>query len=70
MEDTQKKINEIISIKKNLEKDLVILTKGKKQAKTNVYFGKNVKLEPNVFFDTSDGKILIDDNTKIKANAV
>ena len=70
MEDIQKKINEIILIKKNLEKDLTVLIKGKKQVKKNVYFGTNVKLEPNVFFDTSDGKILINDNTKIKANAV
>ncbi len=34
----------------------------------NVFVGKNVTVEPNVFFDTSNGKIEIGDGTKIKAN--
>ncbi len=37
---------------------------------SNVSLGKNVKIEPNVFFDTNAGKIEIGDGTKIKANVV
>jgi glucose-1-phosphate thymidylyltransferase len=50
--------------------DLLFLIKGKKKIQKGVYFGKNVKVEPNVFFDASDGLILIGDNTKIKANSI
>ena len=66
----QEKIDEIKNLKQNLEKDLVILVKGKKKIKKGVYYGKNVVVEPNVFFDASEGLILIGDNTKIKANSV
>src|SRR3989344_5375091 len=60
----------IIFVKKNLEKDLPFLIKGKKKIKKGLYFGKNVKVEQNVLFDTTQGTILIDDRTKIKANAI
>ena len=68
--DIQKKLDEIKNLKQNLEKDLVILIKGNKKIQKGVYFGKNVAVEPNVFFDASDGLILIGDNTKIKANSI
>lgn len=70
MDEIKKKIKAIIDIKKNLEKDLPVLVKGKKQFKKGVYVGKKVIVEPNVFFDTSEGKILINDGTKIKANSI
>ncbi len=66
----EKYLDKIINLKQNLEKDLSILIKGKKKIKTGVYFGKNVQVEPNVFFDASGGLILIGDNTKIKANSI
>jgi len=68
--ELEKCIEAIASNKKNLEKDLIFLVKGKKKIKTGLYFGKNVKKEPNVFFDTSGGLILVDDNTVIKSNSV
>ena len=81
--DIQKKLDEIKNLKQNLEKDLPILIKGNKKiparnaygivvvgGQKGVYFGKNVKVEPNVFFDASDGIIFIGDNTKIKANSI
>lgn len=70
MDKIQEKINKIINLKKDLEKDLVFLIKGKKKIKKDVYFGKNVKVEPNVFFDASEGKILIEEGTRIKANSI
>ena len=60
----------IVSNRKDLEKDLPLLAKSKKKIKNRLYFGKNVKVEPNVFFDTSGGIILIDNDTKIKAGSV
>ena len=63
-------LDEIIYLKENLEKDLPVLIKKKKKIKKDVFVGKNVKFEPNIFFDTSMGKIFIDDNTKIKANSI
>lgn len=36
----------------------------------DVFLGKDVAIEPNVFFDASAGKIEIGDGTRIKANAV
>jgi glucose-1-phosphate thymidylyltransferase len=70
MENHNEFLNEIISLKKNLEKDLPVLIKGNKKIKKGVYLGKNVKLEPNVFFDASKGLILIGEGTKIKANTI
>ena len=68
--DIKDKLNEIKNLKQNLEKDLLVLIKGNKKIQKGVYFGKNIVVEPNVFFDTSNGTILIEDNTKIKANSV
>jgi len=81
--DIQKKLDEIKNLKQNLEKDLPILIKGKKKiparnaygivvvgGQKGVYFGKNVVVESNIFFDTSEGIIFIEDNTKIKANSI
>ena len=45
-----------------------MVKKTKKQK--GVTLGKNVVLEPNVFFDTSEGDITIGEGTKIKANVV
>ena len=70
MQNIKEKINKVLNLKKNLEQELVVSIKGKKKYKTGVYLGKNIKIEPNVFFDVSDGKILIDDNTKIKAGSI
>ena len=55
---------------RNLEKTSSALSKRKRQIKKGVYVGKNIKVEPNVFFDTSGGKIKIGDDTKIKANSI
>lgn len=63
-------LNKIKNLKENLEKDLPSLIEGKKEIQTGVYFGENVKVEQNIFFDTSEGLILIDDGTKIKANSI
>jgi glucose-1-phosphate thymidylyltransferase len=68
--DVKKLIEIIKNNKKNLNNDLPILVKGKKKIKKNLYFGKEVTVEPNTFFDTNEGIIFIDDNTKIKANSV
>jgi glucose-1-phosphate thymidylyltransferase len=68
--DNKEKLNEIKNLKGNLEKDLPVLTKGKKKIKRGVYFGKNVKVEPNIFFDANEGLIVIGENTKIKANSI
>jgi glucose-1-phosphate thymidylyltransferase len=70
MQNNQKFLNEIKNIKENLEKDLSLLIKGKKKMKKGVYFGKKVKVEPNVFFDASAGIILVGEGTKIKANSI
>jgi len=70
MKEYIKKLEAIKNLKENLEKDLAVLVKGNKKIQKGVYFGKNVKVEPNVFFDASDGLILIGENTKIKANSI
>lgn len=41
-----------------------------REIQKGVFIGKNVKIEPNVFFDASNGKIKIGDDTKIKANSI
>jgi len=66
----EQKVNLIKNNKENLEKSLLVLKKGKKKIQKGVFLGKNVKLETNIFFDTSSGDIVIGDGTKIKANAV
>lgn len=66
----KKIVKEIISLKKNLKTKLPLFTKGKKEIQKGVYVGKGVKIEPNVFFDTSAGEIVVGDDTRIKANAV
>lgn len=70
MDEIKKKINKVLKIEENLKKDFSWLKKGKKKIQKGVYFGKNVIVEPNVFFDTSKGEIAIDDGTKIKTGAV
>lgn len=70
MKNFKEKLDEIKNLKENLEKDLPLMVKGKKKIKTGVYFGKSVVVETNVFFDSSDGIILIDNNVKIKANSI
>ncbi|MEK7459606.1 MAG: hypothetical protein AAB636_00900 [Patescibacteria group bacterium] len=69
-EDIKKILELIIHNKENIKKSLPILKKGKKEIKKGVFVGKNVVIEPNVFFDTSEGEIVIGDSTKIKANTV
>ncbi len=66
----QVKIQAIINNKKDLIKDLSFLIKGKKAIQKGVYFAKNVKVEPNVFFDANEGNIFIDEGTIIKANSI
>ncbi len=66
----QEKINKVLRVKENLEKDMSWLAKGKKKFKKGIFFGKNVVVEPNVFFDASEGEIVIDDETKIKAGSI
>ena len=63
-------LNQIKELKENLGKELPLLVKSKIKIKNGVYFGKRVKVEPNVFFDTKEGLIVVDDDTKIKANSV
>ena len=70
MEELKEKINKVLRIKENLEKDMAWLSKGKKKFKKGIYLGKNVVIEPNVFFDVSGGEIVIDDGTKIKAGSI
>ncbi len=68
--DTKKFLDLIIHNKENLQKNLLLLKKGKKELQKGVFVGSGVTLEPNTFFDTSEGEILIEDNTKVKANVV
>lgn len=68
--DLKKIIEAVVFNKVNLQKDLPALVKGKKKIKMGLYFGKKVVVEPGVFFDTSEGLILIDNNTRIRANSV
>jgi glucose-1-phosphate thymidylyltransferase len=83
MQNIKEKINKVLLIKENLEKDMSWLKKGKKKfparnaygravagGKKGIYFGKNVVIEPNVYFDVSEGEIVIDDETKIKAGSI
>jgi len=70
MENYNEFLNEIFLLKKNLENDLSFLIKGNKKIKKGVYLGKNVEVEPNVFFDASEGFVLIGEGTKIKANTI
>ena len=70
MKNVKKLLNLIISNKKNLEKSLPQLKKGKKQILKGVFAGKNVKIEPNVFFDTSVGEIVVGSDTRIKSCSV
>ncbi len=55
---------------KILADNLDFLKKGKKQIKPRVFVGKNVKIEPNVWFDTTKGIVLINDDTTIKSGAI
>lgn len=65
------KLSDIIHYnEKILADNLEFLKKGKKQIKPRVFVGKNVKIEPNVFLDTSEGIILINDDTIIKSGAI
>lgn len=68
--EVQKLLNLIIKNEENLKRSLPILKKGKKQIQKGVFIGKNVKIEPNIFFDTEDGEIVIGDKTTIKAFSV
>ena len=62
MQNINEKINKVLLIKENLEKDMGWLKKGKKNfparntygiavagGKKGIYLGKNVVIEPNVF---------------------
>lgn len=55
---------------KNLKDEIISLKEGKTEIQTGVFLGENIKIEPNVFFDSSEGIIVIGNNTKIKANAI
>ena len=70
MEEIKKFLNLIISNEENLKKNLPILKRGKKRIQKGVFAGRNVKIEPNVFFDTSGGEIVIGDNTRIKTLSI
>ena len=69
-DDIKEKFKRIVNLKKDLLRDLPRLSKGKRRIKKGVYLGKKVILEPNVFFDTKGGDIVIDQGSKIKAHAV
>jgi UDP-N-acetylglucosamine diphosphorylase / glucose-1-phosphate thymidylyltransferase / UDP-N-acetylgalactosamine diphosphorylase / glucosamine-1-phosphate N-acetyltransferase / galactosamine-1-phosphate N-acetyltransferase len=62
--------NLIKNLKETLVKDLAVLRDQGEKIQSGVYFGKNVTLEPNVFFDTSLGDIYVGEGTKIKANVI
>lgn len=66
MKNYKEKLNKIL----NLENYLIDFKKGKKQIKKGVFVGKNVTIEPYVFFDSSKGMIIIGDKTQIKGGAV
>lgn len=66
----EKFLEAIISNEKNLKASLPSLALGKKEIEKGVHVGRNVKIEPNTFFDTSGGPIVIDEGTKIKANSI
>lgn len=60
----------VLDNEENLKKLIPLVKKNKKEFKRKVFLGKNVITEPNIFFDTSKGPIVIGDNTLIKANVV
>ena len=66
MLSTKEKLEKI----KNLNTLVDSFLDGKKEVESGVFFGKDVVLEPNVFFDTKGGKIVIGDNVTIRAGAV
>lgn len=64
--NTKEKLEKLKNLKTLLESFLV----GKEEKEQGVFLGKNVVLEPNIFFDTKGGKIVIGDNVTIRAGAV
>jgi|SRR3989344_3335030 len=66
----KKFLNLIVNNEQDLKKSLPLLQAGRKEIQKGVFIGKNVLIEPNIFFDTSKGEIVIGDNTKIKANSI
>ncbi len=55
---------------KNLNTLVESLSSGKEEVEQGVFLGKNVVREPNIFFDTKPGKIVIGDNVIIRAGSV
>jgi NDP-sugar pyrophosphorylase family protein len=43
---------------------------GKKEIEPGVFVGENIVVEPNIFFDTKGGKIVIGDNVTIRSGSV
>ncbi|MDQ5954678.1 MAG: hypothetical protein QG583_606 [Patescibacteria group bacterium] len=68
--DYDKFVKLILSNKKDLKEKLPELIKGKKEIQKGVYVGSGVLLEPNIFFDTGEGEIVLGENTKVKANTI
>lgn len=68
--DFKKFLNLIINNEQDLKKTLLLLKAGKNEIQKGVFVGKNVAIEPNIFFDTSKGEIVIGENTKIKTNSI
>ena len=63
-------IEEKIEKIKNLKTIITSFLDGKKEIELGVFFGVNVITEPNVFFDTKGGVIVIGDNVTIRAGAI
>jgi glucose-1-phosphate thymidylyltransferase len=69
-EEIQRILDLLIHNTENIKLSLPVLKENKKQIQKGVYLGKGVIVEPNVFFDVSQGEIVVGDNTKVKANSV
>ncbi len=68
--DYKKYLNLIISNEADLRRNLLSLIEGKKDIGKDIFVGEGVIMEPNLFFDTSKGQIVIGDRTLVKANAI
>jgi glucose-1-phosphate thymidylyltransferase len=62
----EEKLTKIKNLKAVVDSFLV----GKKEIEPGVFFGNNVVTEPNIFFDTKAGKIVIGDNVTIRAGSI
>ncbi len=55
---------------KNIKKEASALAVGKKEIQAGVFLGENVSLEPNIFFDTQNGPIVIGNNVTLRAGSI